>query len=226
MKSFLPVLAYQKIGQAPKNSHLKKEWTSTKKLESMLLFLINHGYTFITPADLAKKLPTKPILLAFFGGYQSFYSEVFPLLKKHNAKATVFVATNTLGSYNSWQDPYQEPWQNVLTVPQLKEMYKSKRMAVGTLGLSGENLLNYDKSSRAHKELLESIHRLKVLHKIDACAVGFWPGIQDKNTRIPEITHTIALPIITPHTGRNPQGTTQFLRILTPGIFTRWILAK
>ena len=147
-------------------------------------------------------------------------------MKKYEANATVFVATDTLGTYNSWQDPHQEPWQDVLTASQLKEMYKSKRVAVGTLGLSGGNLLTYEDPSQAQEELLEAIHRLEMCYKIDVCAVGFWPNVKDKNLRIPQITQAINLPIITPRTGRNSQGAKQFLRILTPNILTQWILSK
>ncbi len=197
MKPSLPVLAYQKVGTPPKNSRLKKEWASIQKLESKLLCLVKQGCTFITPADLSKKLPAQPVLLAFFGGYQSFYSEVFPLLKKHNAKATVFVATDTLGTYNSWQDPYLEPWQNVLTAGQLKEMYKSKRVAVGTLGLSGKDWLGIADPARAREEILESIHRLKMLYNIDACAVGCWPQATKQSVSVQPICTGIELPVFT-----------------------------
>ena len=223
MKPFLPVLAYQKIGRAPQNSHLKEEWTSTRQLEKMLPWLIKRGYTFITPADLQKELPAKPIMLAFIGGYQSFYTDVFPLLQQHKICATLFVAADTLGSYNSWQDPYQEPWQNILTEKQLQEIYKSKLVQIGTLGLDGHNLLK-DAPTFAQQTILESIHRLKMLYKIDACAVAFWPSAKDPHKRAMAVGGRLNLPVLTSQPGKNALNEKKFLRILHPGLFTKILL--
>lgn len=225
MKPFLPVLIFQKIGTTPKNSRLKNQWISSRRLENILAFLTKHHYTFITPADLHTQLPAKPVLLAFMGGYQSVYTDVFPLLKKYNAKATVFVATDTLGTYNSWQDPHRGPWQNILTAKQLKEMYKGKQVQVGTLGLTGKDLLSPTKS--AQEELLESIHRLDALYQINACAIGFWPGLKDKNlAHTAALTEKLNLPVVTPQKGINALTETQYLRILTPGLITTFLLWK
>ncbi len=225
MTPFLPVLAYQKIGHAPKNSRLKNEWTSPRQLEKMLAWLLKHNYTFITPLDLQKELPQKPVLLAFIGGYQSFYTDVFPLLKTHNICATLFVAVDTLGTYNRWQNAEQEPWQNIVTVKQLKEMLKSKLVQVGTLGLDGHNLLA-DAPSDAQQNLLESIYRLETLHKMSPCAAAFWPLVKDPQNNALAIGGGIDLPIITSQPGKNALTEKKFLRILRPGIFTKFLLMR
>ena len=225
MSAFLPVLAFQKIGRAPKHSRLKHEWTSTRQLKKALTWLVKHGYTFITPADLQKELPAKPILLAFIGGYQSFYTDVFPLLKAHQICATLFVAVQTLGTYNSWQDPYEEPWQNIVTEKQLKEMIKSKLVQIGTLGLDGHNLLA-DDPANAQQTILESIYRLETLHKISPCAVAFWPCVADPQHRAFAIGGGLNLPVLTSQPGKNALNEKQFLRILRPGLVTQFLLWK
>ena len=137
------------------------------------------------------------------------------------------MATDTLGTYNSWQDPHREPWQNILTGPQLKEMHKSKQVQVGTLGLSGRNLLTDAETSPAREEFLESIHRLEVLHHINGCALGFWPGLKDKNlARTHDLCAGLNLPVITSAIGKNPPDEKQFLRVLYPGIVTQFWLWK
>lgn len=226
MKPFLPVLAYQKIGESPKNSRLKNQWVCVKKLEKTLSFLAKHRYTFITPADLASPLAPKPVLLAFFGGYQSFYTDVFPLLQKYKARAVLFVASDTLGTYNSWQDPCQEPWQNVLTHEQLTELAQSKLVQIGTLGLTGKNLLDLPDTALAREELLESIHRLKTLHKTETCAVGFWPWAADKNARIFSITRGINLPVFTSFAAPQPPAEIQIFPVLSPGLRAQFLLWK
>lgn len=225
MSAFLPVLAYQKIGHAPNNSRLEKEWISPRQLKKMLTWLLNRGYTFITPLDLQQELPPKPVLLAFIGGYQSFYTDVFPLLKAHKICATLFVAVDTLGTYNRWQNPYHEAWQNIVTEKQLKEMLKSKLVQIGTLGLDGHNLLA-DAPASAQQNLLESIYRLETLHKITPCAVAFWPFVKDPHNRALAIGGGLNLPIITSQPGQNALTEKKFLRILRPGLFTRFLLWK
>ena len=221
--NFLPVLAYQKIGRAPQKSRLKNEWVFPRALDRQITWLLTHNYTFITPADLQKELPTKPVMLAFVGGYQSFYTDVFPLLKAHNICATLFVAVDTLGTYNRWQDPYQEPWQNIVTAKQLKEMIKSGLVQMGTLGLDGHNLLA-DEPVAAQQTILESVYRLEKLHKIAPCAVAFWPFAADPQNNALAIGGGIDLPIITSKSGKNALTEKKFLRILKPGLFTKLLL--
>ena len=221
MSTYLPVLAYQKIGRVPPTSRLKKEWASPRRLEKQIQSLLKRQYTFITPLDLQKQLPAKPVLLAFFGGYQSFYTDVYPLLQKYRICATVLVAVETLGTYNSWQDPHQEPWQNILTSAQLQEMYQSGRVQIGTLGLDGHNLLS-DEPTQAHAFLQESVYRLKTLHGLETCALGFWPGTAWNDSRARHIVHGLDLPVFTSQKGRNLRAETHFLRVHNPNFLTQF----
>lgn len=216
MKHFLPILAFQKIGTPPVNSRLKKQWLTPKALENWLVFLTKKGYQFITPADLHKPLPPKPVMLAFIGGFQSFYTEVFPLLKKHKIPATCAVAVDTLGTYNSWQDPHTEPWQNILTSAQLNELIKSKLVRVATLGLTGNDLTELP-SQQAQQEINESIYRLKKLHNIDACAVALWPWARPNK----EADYNTDLPIFTAKHGVNNLTEKKTFRVLEPNWLTR-----
>jgi peptidoglycan/xylan/chitin deacetylase (PgdA/CDA1 family) len=64
---------------------------------SQMIYLKNAGYTSITYDDLlsgfknAGTLPSKPIIITVDDGYTDFFSNAFPILKKLNIKATVFV---------------------------------------------------------------------------------------------------------------------------------------
>lgn len=216
MKSSFPVLVFQKIGKPPANSHLRKQWATPKALENWLLFLSKQGYHFVTPKDLHKSLPERPIMLAFIGGFQSFYTEVFPLLKKHKISATCAVPIETLGTYNSWQNPYEDPWQNILTPQQLNELVKSKLVQVATLGLTGNDLTQVP-PQQARQEIAESIHRLKKLHNIDACAVALWPWARPNK----EADYNTDLPIFTAKHGVNDLTEKKTFRVLKPNWLTR-----
>lgn len=87
--------------------------------------LKDEGYTFITMSDLAdvfddkKSLPPKPVILTFDDGYRDFYTDVFPILKKYQTKAVVFVVPNFLDK------------QNNLDTWMLSELVKSGLVEIG-----------------------------------------------------------------------------------------------
>lgn len=74
--------------------------------ESQLQTLQENGYTFITTSDIDLalagkiKLPPRPILITFDDGYRDFYTDVYPILKKHRAKATLYVIVGFLDRPN------------------------------------------------------------------------------------------------------------------------------
>ncbi len=213
MKSFLPVLVFDRIGKAP--TRTAGRWTSTRALEKWFIRLQTYGYQSVSMTDL-QHLPSQPILLLFVGGYQSFYTEVFPLLKKYNFRATCALAVDTLGTYNSWQDPHQEPWQNVLTAAQVKELAQSGLVEIATMGLDGKNISSLP-PQHAQQEIAESIYRLKTLHQLTPKAIVLWPGTRCKDF---SLLDELSLPIISGKCGANTSAKSP-LRVLHPTWFTR-----
>jgi len=65
------------------------------KFASQLDLIQQDGYQTITFNDiLTKPLPKKPIILSFDDGYQNFYDNAWPELKKHNMTAVVYIIVN------------------------------------------------------------------------------------------------------------------------------------
>ena len=73
--------------------------------ETQLQYLIQHGYTSITPDQLAgalywhQALPAKPILITFDDGYED-QMQAFTLLQKYDMKATFYIITG--GPNSNW----------------------------------------------------------------------------------------------------------------------------
>ena len=94
-------------------------------LESQIKTLVDAGYTFITPSDLADILdgiklpPDKPIVLSFDDGHRDFYTDAFPILKKYNVKSVIYVITGFLGQ------------PDFLTNDELKEISESGLVEIG-----------------------------------------------------------------------------------------------
>lgn len=95
----VPVLMYH---------HLDDEGNDTTTItpetfEAHLKALRENGYTAITIEELISYvdgngiLPPKPVLITFDDGYLSNYELAFPILKKYDMKATIFVIGSSIG---------------------------------------------------------------------------------------------------------------------------------
>lgn len=74
-------------------------FVSPSELEKQLAYLQENGYTTVTFEDLPHiDEIEKPVLLTFDDGYRDNYTELFPLLQKYEAKATIFVITDAIGN--------------------------------------------------------------------------------------------------------------------------------
>lgn len=73
---------------------------SPEQLDEDIQYFTDRGYITMTATELARANTAdidgrKILLLTFDDGYSNFYTDVFPVLKKHNAKATMYL----IGSY-------------------------------------------------------------------------------------------------------------------------------
>ena len=92
----VPVLMYHAVSDYMWG--IPELFASPSKLEEQLQAMLEAGYTAITFEDLDRiDQIEKPVLLTFDDGYDDNYTELFPLLKKYNVKATIFVIVNDLG---------------------------------------------------------------------------------------------------------------------------------
>lgn len=213
------VLAYEKAGAAPKHSSLKGEWISPQVFGRHLNWLSKHGFTVISLQTLssARRLPAKPVVLAFLGGYQSFFTQIFPMLKQANTPVAVFLPPALAGAYNAWQDPHREPWQNLLTEKELKEMQKSGLIDWGALCEHGEDTTLFPQQQAAGL-VRESLFRLKTQLKLKPAGFAFWPAdnfdIKKAARLLPD---GFKLPVLTPLPGINKTvGKKLFLKTLYP----------
>ena len=92
--------------------------------ERQMEFLEQQGYHTISPDELydgltgKAELPPNPVLITFDDGYLDNYENAYPILKKHNMKATIFVVpgfTNVNKNYLTW-DHMLEMEQNGITI--------------------------------------------------------------------------------------------------------------
>ena len=93
----VPVLMYHAV-----SDDLWGYWdlfVSPQTIEEELLYLQENGFETIWFEDLSHiEDYEKPVILTFDDGYDDNYTELFPLLQKYNAKATIFVIPKAIGT--------------------------------------------------------------------------------------------------------------------------------
>ena len=121
-------------------------------------YLVDHGYHSITLDELYAvlegqgRLPDRPVLITFDDGYVDNYTNAYPILKKYDLKATIFIVTGFVSKrkgYLTW-DQLREMEQHGITaqshtvthapLPELsderirEELVVSKQQAEAELG--------------------------------------------------------------------------------------------
>lgn len=113
----IPILMYHAV-----SDEMWGYWdlfVSPKDLEAQLQYMHDNGYTTITFEDLPHvTAQDKPVMLTFDDGYRDNYTELFPILQKFGAKATIFCITGSIGGEHS------------LTGEQIKEMSDSGLVSI------------------------------------------------------------------------------------------------
>lgn len=104
-----------------------KQAVSQKNFAAHLAWLKNNHYRVISVQDLVdaaagrQDLPDKAVMLTFDDGYQSFYTRVFPLLKKYRYPATLAL----VGSWMEEEHAEDRPKIPLMTWPQVREVVAS-----------------------------------------------------------------------------------------------------
>lgn len=97
------ILVYHRIVNDPKNK-LGRWVVSPDNFERQIKYLLDGGVTFVKLETLYSAYASttsdnlkNTLVLTFDDAYRDFYTTVFPLLKKYNIPATVFVITSDVG---------------------------------------------------------------------------------------------------------------------------------
>lgn len=100
----IPILLYHDfvITVPDSNSDNFNYINTPQSFEENIKVLLENGYTFLSMKELddvnngRNKLPEKPILITMDDGYYSNYEYIYPILKKYNVKASIFVVTDKM----------------------------------------------------------------------------------------------------------------------------------
>lgn len=126
----VPILMYHSIGEdIPDKDNLLS--ISVSSFEKEMKFLKDRKFNVISLEDLADyidsglRLPRNSVVVTFDDGYKDNFILAFPLLKKYNIPATIFICPLLIS---------QEP--DYLTWTQVKKLASSPLIDIGSHGLS------------------------------------------------------------------------------------------
>lgn len=99
-----------------------------EKFVQQLEYLRSKGYKTMWLSQVAhyqnakKPLPPRTVILTFDDGYKNNYTELFPLLKKYEMKATCFMVLGRIGQNIDWPGKYVNATMGLMTKEQLLEI--------------------------------------------------------------------------------------------------------
>ena len=149
----IPILAYHNFTKDEGSSYK----INVSDFEKQMDYLAAHNYSVISLSELlaglkAGQLPPKPIVITIDDGFKSTFTLAYPVLKKYNFPATLFLYTNFIEKNNG-----------SLTWEEISEMTKNN-IEIGSHTLSHCNLLKYKKNEN-HETYLARIKREIFLSK-------------------------------------------------------------
>ncbi len=147
----VPILMYHSINPV-ENPPMKRLIVSPQTLQRQMRFLKNNHYNVLpleAIADLIrekKKIPPRTLAITFDDGYKDNYIYAFPILKKYNLPATMFIIINEVG----------RPQNDRLSWDEIKTMQDLGLITFGSHALGPEPLINIKSQDGLKKEIFDS----------------------------------------------------------------------
>ena len=149
--------------------HIRKEkhnkWrVKPKDFEKQMKWFYDNKWNSFTISELIKldEIPKKSFLVTFDDGYEDNFINAFPILKKYNFKATIYLVPNQ--SINHWEEKNTSVLSNLLNNEQILQMQNTGLIEFGSHTLSHVNLSTINDEQllielKKSKEEIEKITR-------------------------------------------------------------------
>lgn len=171
-RSAIPILMYHHITE-DENDILN---VSKPKFEEQMKYLKDNKYQVMSLEDIYdhleknKPFPDKAVAITFDDGYEDNYTMAYPILKKYECCATIFMVSN-----------FVDKGTGFMTSRQLKELDKNGiRIESHTANHKILNKLSYEEQLKELKESKEDLS--KILNR-DVKYIAFPNGKSNKDTR-------------------------------------------
>ncbi|MFA4843018.1 MAG: polysaccharide deacetylase family protein [Candidatus Omnitrophota bacterium] len=146
----VPIIMYHSVNPSAKPQN--RLAITDAAFERQMRFLKEHHYNVLPLEDLARlikgkiKIPPKTTAITFDDGYRDNYIYAFPILKKYNLPATIFIIVNEVG----------RPQGDKLSWDEIKEMQASGLITIGSHTLTHKYLEEIKTEGELRKEVFDS----------------------------------------------------------------------
>jgi peptidoglycan/xylan/chitin deacetylase (PgdA/CDA1 family) len=181
------ILMYHMIREPISGAKFNSLRVSPAMFEKQIRHLHDNDWHFFTLSELITskhKLPEKSIAITFDDGYEDNLTNALPILKKYQAKATIYLVVDRHNrewsskrkKKNKSDELMQEP---KLQDGQVRELIESGLIEIGSHTLTHDNLpiLPFDKKQR---EIVESRQQLQSQFNIDCESFCYPFGLYDE----------------------------------------------
>lgn len=101
------ILMYHNIGSPPKGAKLRGLYVTSLMFQFQMWYLKVAGFKVVGLDQIRdfvnnSRTDEKLVALTFDDGYQDFYDNAYPILKKYNYPSTVFLVSDLVGQSNTW----------------------------------------------------------------------------------------------------------------------------
>ena len=154
-KHINPVLMYHYVVEDRALAKKDKRVVTVKALEKQMRFLKVNNYNVIPLEEFAdllkakKKIPENTVVITFDDGHLDNYTNAYPILKKYNLPATMFVVVDYLSN------------PNFMTREQIREMSDSGLITIGSHTLTEKYLPGINDKGLLKREIFDSKERLE-----------------------------------------------------------------
>lgn len=149
-----PILMYHEILPNPDSAY--RLAVSIKAFDRQMAFLKKHHYNVITLEALAdlikekKRIPPRTIVITLDDGYWNNFTYAFPILKKYNLPATIFIIINEVGRINKFGKRDRLSWDEI------KLMQDLRIITFGSHALGPEPLINFKDKAEIKRQIFDS----------------------------------------------------------------------
>jgi len=161
----LPILCYHNVAEAPKDAPFKLLYVSPERFERQLWTLRRLGLRGVSTSEGIARLRNGTargsVALTFDDGYADTLTTAAPLLKRYGFRATCYVVSDAVGTYNRWDADYVRERKPLMTREQLGE-WLAAGMEVGSHSVSHPRLHELPQDTAQH-EIAESRAALRNL---------------------------------------------------------------
>lgn len=179
------VLMYHMVKKPTPGAKFNGLRVSPDLFERQVRWLSESGWRFVTMSELIDQPPSdKVVAITFDDGFEDNYLNAFPVLKKYNAKATLYLVVDrhdrdwsiSKKSHHSSGELKNEP---KLSDEQIREMLASGVFELGGHTTTHANLAKLNEADK-YNEIAESKEHLEALFSCQLSSFAYPFGIYDQ----------------------------------------------